>query len=90
MTQVYLIVKPTEKWQDVNDMKLWMSNNMLKLNKAKTELIVFAPRSHLFGKNIIHSFPSMKNLGAFFFIKSYYLKSSAMRSQGHDTHRFGK
>lgn len=83
-TQVYLIVEPTENWQDVssrptrclNDMKLlWMSNNMLELNEEKTELIVFAPRTRiknlsetslLFGKNIIHSVPSVRNLGAFF------------------------
>lgn len=54
-TQVYLIVEPIENWQDVlstltrclNDMKLWMSYNMLKLNEEKTELIGFAPRSRI-------------------------------------------
>lgn len=54
-TQVYLIVEPTENWQDVSsrftrclyDMRLWMSTNMLKLNEEKTELIVFAPRSRI-------------------------------------------
>lgn len=48
-----------------------MSNNMLKLNEEKTELIAFAPRSRiknlsetslLFGKNIIYSVQSVRNL----------------------------
>lgn len=78
-TQMYLIVEPTENWQNVssrltrclNDMELSMSNNMLKLNEEKTELIAFAPRSRiknlsetslLFGKNIIYSVQSVRNL----------------------------
>lgn len=51
-TQLYFTVKPNENWKDklsvveacAADISTWMSNNMLKLNQDKTELIVFSSK----------------------------------------------
>ena len=49
-TQVYMIFKPCDKWDDISssikarieDKSIWMNINMLKLNKDKTEFIIFS------------------------------------------------
>ena len=49
-TQVYLVIKPLDNWENISrrletclsDVSVWMSSTMFKLNKDKTELIVFA------------------------------------------------
>ena len=55
--------------------QLWMSANMLKMNNGKTELIVFAPKSHLqdladltvnVGGKTIELSPAVDNLGVIF------------------------
>ncbi|XP_061186395.1 uncharacterized protein LOC133194455 [Saccostrea echinata] len=55
----------------LNEIKSWMSGNMLKLNEDKTDLIVFAPKSRIktmtefslsFGEKIIHSVPNATSI----------------------------
>lgn len=82
-TQVYMIIKPLDDWNDhftrlelcVSDISLWMSNNLLKLNHDKTELIVFTQKRNAqkvpniklkVGNNIINSVTCVKNLGVYF------------------------
>ncbi len=51
---VYIVIKPFTPWDTtasllqscLQDVQIWMSANMLKLNMDKTELIVFTPKSH--------------------------------------------
>ena len=53
-TRVYMTLKPCDKW-DVSssieaciaDIRTWMNNNMLKLNKDKTQSIVFSTKQHV-------------------------------------------
>jgi hypothetical protein len=81
-TQVYMVVKPPDRWEDVttrmenclSDISEWMSCNKLKLNQDKTDLIVFAPKhkgtsfdTNLeFGSSVVHAVPFVKNLGVLF------------------------
>ena len=70
-TQLYIVVEPRDNIDDdstklnscLNDIREWMSVNLLKLNHDKTELMVFAPKRRIkemadfsisFGGNIIH------------------------------------
>jgi hypothetical protein len=54
-TQVYLVIKPRDIWNDItqklesclSDISRWMKLNLLKLNQDKTELIIFAPQHRL-------------------------------------------
>ena len=50
-TQVYMSVKSCDKWDDISssieDISIWMNINMLKLNKDKTEFIVFSSKQHV-------------------------------------------
>ena len=53
-TQVYLTLKPCDKWDDISfsteafieHIGIWMNSNMLKLNKDKIKLIVFSSKQH--------------------------------------------
>ena len=83
-TQVYITFKPSsEAWKKaiskielcVQDIKDWMTINLLKLNDSKTELIVFAPkhlRQHCQNMNIkiedinVEPAPHVRNLGVVF------------------------
>lgn len=82
-TQLYIVVEPRDNIDDdstklnscLNDIREWMSVNLLKLNHDKTELMVFAPKRRIkemayfsisFGGNIIHDATYVKNLGAYF------------------------
>ena len=54
-TQVYLIIKPLDSWDDyfsrleacIADIGQWMTSNLLKLNQDKTELIIFSSKQNL-------------------------------------------
>jgi len=54
-TQVYMILKPCDKWDDISSsveaciagISVWMNSNMLKLNKNITERIVFSSKQHV-------------------------------------------
>jgi len=82
-TQVYMIIKPLDDWNNyferleacLDEIGTWMSNNLLKLNQDKTELIVFSskhqsknvPIFHLkVGESVINSVTSVRNLGVYF------------------------
>jgi len=79
-TQVYMTLKPCDKWDDISSsieacfavISTWMNNNMLKLNKDKTKLIVFSSKQHVkktdnlrikVGSSYINSSMSVRNLG---------------------------
>jgi len=78
--QIYITLKPIYKWDDISssieafiaDINIWMNTNMLKLNKAKIELIDFSSKQHVkktenlrakLGFSCINSFMSVRNLG---------------------------
>jgi len=80
MIHVYLTFKPCDKWDDISssieaciaDINTWMNSNMLKLNKDKTEFIVFSSKQHVkktenlpinLGSSYINSSMSVRNLG---------------------------
>jgi len=50
-----MIWKPCDKWDDISssieaciaDISTWMNSHMLKLNKDKTEFIVFSSMQHV-------------------------------------------
>ncbi len=54
-SQLYLFVRPSESWRKsmdsiescIKDIIRWMYANMLQLNTAKTEVIIFQPKSLL-------------------------------------------
>jgi len=54
-TQVHITLKLCEKWDDIlssieacsADVIIWMNSNMLKLNKDRTEFIVFSSKQHV-------------------------------------------
>ena len=77
-TQAYLVFKPDKDWQNttsrieicIEEIKMWMSVNMLWLNQDKMEFIVFSskctvhdsPSYHLkFGDTFFSEAPSVKN-----------------------------
>ena len=79
-SQVYMTFKKTDDWDRVSssveacvdEISAWMRANMLKLNQAKTEMIVFRPKKHAsntcnktitVGGNTIVNVFSVKNLG---------------------------
>ena len=79
-TQVYMTLKSCDKWDDISssieaciaDISTWMNSNMLKLNKDKTEFIVFSSKQHVkktenlcikVGSSYINSSMSVRNLG---------------------------
>jgi hypothetical protein len=79
-TQLYVTIEPTDSWDDVrtimeacvNDISTWMSNNKLKLNQNKTELIVFSSKykttdtSQMYinvGDSKVQAVDSVRNLG---------------------------
>ena len=79
-TQLYITIKPKENWKDklsvveacAADISTWMSNNMLKLNQNKTELIVFSSKfnakktnevSITVGDSRVNAVQSVRNLG---------------------------
>lgn len=81
-SQMYVFIKPKDEWSGkqtsiescVNDVSLWMEQNMLKLNDSKTEVMFFAPKSRrhaIKGLNLsvgchtITPNASVKNLGVF-------------------------
>ena len=81
-SQVYMSIKPTDNLKHISstveacvaDISTWMSNNMLKVNQDKTEMIIFRPKqqvntSHdmsiIVGGNTISSSSSVKNLGVY-------------------------
>ena len=53
-SDTYLVIKPSVPWSNtasklqacLSDIQAWMSQNLLKLNMDKTELIVFAPKQN--------------------------------------------
>ena len=82
-TQVYMIIKTHENWNDyflrlekcLQDISNWMSNNLLKLNQDKTELIIFTTKFQSknvpvlqlkVGESVINSVKSVRNLGIHF------------------------
>jgi hypothetical protein len=79
-TQVYITVNPKDDWKDmssvvescVKDISSWMSNNILKLNQSKTELIVFSSKQNnnktnnmsiTVGENEVKCAHAVRNLG---------------------------
>jgi len=54
-TQVYMTLKPCDKWDDISssmearieDIGICMNNKLLKLNKDKTEFIVFSSKQRV-------------------------------------------
>ena len=72
-TQVYMTLKPCDKWDDISssieasiaDISTWMKSNMLKLNKDKAEFIVFSSKQQV---------KKTKNLGIK--VGSSYINSS--------------
>lgn len=82
-TQVYMTIKPLDDWNNyvkrlelcLEEIGIWMSNNLLKLNQDKTELIVFSSKHQSknmpvfqlkVGENVINSVTSVRNLGVYF------------------------
>ena len=78
-TQVYMIIKPFDEWSNyferlemcLKEIGIWMSNNLLKLNQDKTELIVFSSKNQAknvptvqlkVGESIINSVTSVRNI----------------------------
>ena len=78
-----MTVKPRSDWSEVssnlivclNDIRKWMSANLLKLNQDKTELMVFAPKHQMhnlsefsisFGDCVVSETSAVKNLGVIF------------------------
>jgi len=75
-----MTLKPYDKLDDISssieacieDISIWMNSNMLKLNKDKTEFIVFLSKQHVKktenlcikeGSSYINSSVSVRNLG---------------------------
>ena len=83
-TQIYISVKPVQADMDtavsdlqkcIDDIRVWMRENFLKLNDDKTEVLVFGSRQQLakvtipgvrIGDSLISSVSSVRNLGGMF------------------------
>lgn len=81
-TQCYITIKPGESWDlpsskieaCLSEISEWMKQNLLKLNKEKTEFIIFRPRHRAppskepyldVGSSVLQPANFVKNLGVF-------------------------
>ncbi len=82
-SQVYMVIKPRDNWTNyfqrletcLEEISNWMSNNLLKLNQDKTEMIVFTSKHQskniptlklTVGESVIESSTSVRSLGVQF------------------------